>query len=498
MVAPTPPSVLTESPAEVPPEIRCEVAVIGSGPGGSVTACLLAEAGLGVLLIEEGPYLPLESCPPFSVEEMEQKYRNGGLTAALGSPKVQYVEGRCVGGGSEINSGLYYRTPAEVLHQWRQQYQVQALEETDLLPHFEACERAVNVCLMPGKPPAASLKLYEGAVKLGWQAAEVPRWFRYDESSDPTAPPKGTKQSMTKTFVPQALKAGCQLLPQTRIHRIRQEGNLWVLRGEYRPAAEHPRPIQITADTVFVAGGAVQTPALLRRSGITRNIGNALRLHPTVKLTAQFPEAINSADMGVPVHQVKQFSPRYSFGCSISSYPYLKLGMNDHREAVATVDTHWQQMGIYYAMITGKGHGSVRCVPGFRDPLVRYKLMDGDMQALAEALHNLAKLLFEAGAIALYPSITHGPRLTHPKNLLDLPEMLPRSHTNLMTIHLFSSCPMGENRDRCATDSFGRVHGFKNLYVSDASLLCSAPGVNPQGTIMAIARRNALKFLGKL
>jgi choline dehydrogenase-like flavoprotein len=202
--------------------------------------------------------------------------------------------------------------------------------------------------------------------------------------------------------------------------------------------------------------------------------------------------------MGVPVHQVKQFSPRYSFGCSISSYPYLKLGMNDHREAVATVDTHWQQMGIYYAMITGKGHGSVRCVPGFRDPLVRYKLMDGDMQALAEALHNLAKLLFEAGAIALYPSITHGPRLTHPKNLLDLPEMLPRSHTNLMTIHLFSSCPMGENRDRCATDSFGRVHGFKNLYVSDASLLCSAPGVNPQGTIMAIARRNALKFLGKL
>jgi choline dehydrogenase-like flavoprotein len=67
-----------------------------------------------------------------------------------------------------------------------------------------------------------------------------------------------------------------------------------------------------------------------------------------------------------------------------------------------------------------------------------------------------------------------------------------------MTIHLFSSCPMGENKKICAVDSFGKVHGFKNLYVADASLLCTAPGVNPQGSIMAIARRNALHFLGKL
>jgi len=57
---------------------------------------------------------------------------------------------------------------------------------------------------------------------------------------------------------------------------------------------------------------------------------------------------------------------------------------------------------------------------------------------------------------------------------------------------------MGENRQRCATDSFGKVHEHKNLYVADASLLCDAPGVNPQGTIMALVRRNTMKFLGTL
>ena len=44
----------------------------------------------------------------------------------------------------------------------------------------------------------------------------------------------------------------------------------------------------------------------------------------------------------------------------------------------------------------------------------------------------------------------------------------------------------------------GAVPGFPNLFVNDASLLCTAPGVNPQGSIMALARRNVMKFLGKI
>ena len=93
-------------------QLRAEIVVIGSGPGGAITACLLAEAGRDVLLVEEGANLPLTSCEPFSMEEMVQKYRNGGQTVALGKNTISYVEGRCVGGGSEINSGLYHRTPS--------------------------------------------------------------------------------------------------------------------------------------------------------------------------------------------------------------------------------------------------------------------------------------------------------------------------------------------------------------------------------------------------
>ena len=76
-----------------------------------------------------------------------------------------------------------------------------------------------------------------------------------------------------------------------------------------------------------------------------------------------------------------------------------------------------------------------------------------------------------------------------------LSDLLPRKRAQLITIHLFSSCPMGENRQRTATDSFGRVWDAPGLYVNDASLLCTAPGVNPQGSVMGFAWRNALAHL---
>ncbi|MGB3536386.1 MAG: GMC family oxidoreductase [Microcoleaceae cyanobacterium] len=473
--------------------INCEIAVIGSGPGGAITACLLAEAGRDVLLIEEGDFLPLESCAPFSKQEMVQKYRNGGLTAAFGKPKIQYVEGRCVGGGSEINSGLYHRTPIEILEKWQTEFEVDALTETDLKPHFEACEKAVHVCNLPGKPPAASMKLYQGAMQLGWNAVEVPRWFRYDTVIDVNKTPKGTRQSMTKTFIPRALNAGCKLLENTKINRLKKQSKKWVLLGKL----ETKYPVKIIAETVFICCGAIQTPALLRRSGIEQNIGNSLQMHPTVKVIAKFPEVVNSIDMGVPVHQVKQFA-KYSFGCSISSPPYLTVGMNDYPQDSAEVHKNWQKMAIYYAMITGEGKGSIRCIPGYQDPIVRYRLTQQDLTYLSRSLNQLCSLLLEVNAEALYPSISKFKKIAKRQNLSNIPQTLSKNNTNLMTVHIFSSCPMGENLQKCAVNSFGKIHNFDNLYINDASLLCTAPGVNPQGSIMAIARRNVLQFLGKL
>lgn len=480
------PDVIVEPPGDV----RAEIVVIGSGPGGAVTACVLAEAGRDVVLVEEGPLLALESATPFSAAEMRQKYRNGGITVALGEPKVNYAEGRVVGGGSEVNSGLYHRTPPDVLERWGHDFGFAHTGERDLAPHFAACEQDVSVSYLPGAAPAASRRLHEGAQRLGWSSLEVPRWYRYA----PDGSGAGVKQTMSKTYVPRATGAGCRLIAGTRVARLARGDGGWTLRCDPARPDAGGSSFTIRAGRVFVAGGAIQTPALLRRSGITHNVGDSLRMHPTVKVVARFDDVVNAPGMGVPVHQVKEFAPHLSFGCSISEPPHLALAMTDHPEHIPEVREQWPHLAVYYAMSDG-GAGRVRNVPGYRDPLVSFALGEADLAQLADGLEKLCRCLLAAGATALYPSIRGCPPLHGESDLALLPHVLPRDRTSLMTIHCFSTCPAGESRARTAADSLGRVHDASGLAIADASLLCGAPGVNPQGSIMALARRNALAFL---
>ena len=109
--------------------------------------------------------------------------------------------------------------------------------------------------------------------------------------------------------------------------------------------------------------------------------------------------------------------------------------------------------------------GSRQPLPGFPDPLVRYPLSVEDRRDLATGLQRLAQMLFAAGARELYPSIAGVPRLISAAEIRLLPAEIPRERSSVMTIHLFSSCPMGENRRLAAADSFGRLHGLSGLRV---------------------------------
>jgi hypothetical protein len=79
--------------------------VVGSGAGGAVAACLLAEAGFDVLLIEEGGLHKTESFSTNVLEMMRALYRDFGASMILGKPGIIFAEGRCAGGSTVINGG---------------------------------------------------------------------------------------------------------------------------------------------------------------------------------------------------------------------------------------------------------------------------------------------------------------------------------------------------------------------------------------------------------
>jgi choline dehydrogenase-like flavoprotein len=171
------------------------------------------------------------------------------------------------------------------------------------------------------------------------------------------------------------------------------------------------------------------------------------------------------------------------------------MAMTDHPNSAELVNTVWKKMAIYYAMTNAAGKGAVKALPVYKDPLVQYGITQEEKQHLAEGLKKLCELLFAAGAEVLYPSIAGSSPLHSMEDVNKLPASIPAATSNLMTIHLFSSCPMGENRHVCATDSYGKLHGVEGLYINDASLLPTALGVNPQGTVMAFALRNIDHFI---
>ena len=347
-------------------------------------------------------------------------------------------------------------------------------------------EQAINVTMVPGPPSAPSDVLRRGAEGLGWQNSEIPRWMKY-ESGDPG---RGQRQSMTRTYLPRAAAAGARLVTGCRVD------SLEFTHGEARRALTtlaDGRRGSIAFRHVFVCGGAIQSPALLQRSRIAGHFGQSLAVHPTVKLAARFTDEMHAGD-DVPVHQVKEFAPDLSFGGSASQPGLVALALSDQWRTFARAVTDWRRINVYYAAITSEGRGRVRAVRGLRDPIVTYGLTRRDRLLLGSGLARLALLMLEAGADEVYPSFRGAPLVRKRSDLATMQSRFSAARASVMTVHLCSTVPMGEDTDRCGADSFGRVHGTRNVWVNDASLLPTAPGVNPQGTVMALAIRNARRF----
>lgn len=470
------------------PRLVTDVLVIGSGAGGATTAALLAEAGFDVVVVEEGPWVEQDEVRPFSLEQMDRQYRSGGVTVALGLPSIAYTEGRCAGGGTEVNSGLYFRPPADLIERWRAEYSIDDLVLDEIDQIADEIETTLSVSTVPGRATPASERLRCGAVQLGWRQSEIPRWMTYPPGGDAVT---GARQSMTRTYLPRAVAAGARMVVGCRVDRLVSLGSR-ALAAEVTHADGSTGTIRCRH--VFVCGGAIQSPALLQRSGIRGLVGRSLAVHPTVKLAARFADQVNVPD-DVPVHQVKEFAPDLSFGGSASHPGLVALALSDQWSTFAPAVVDWPRMSVYYAAITSQGRGTVHAVPGLRDPLVTYRLSRRDRALLGSGLARLSLLMLEAGADAVFPSFRGAPCVRTRADLAEMTQRFSAAKAGVMTVHLCSTVPLGEDRRRCAADSFGRVHGTTNVWVNDASLLPTAPGVNPQATVMAIATRNARRFI---
>jgi choline dehydrogenase-like flavoprotein len=484
--------------------LECGVVIVGSGAGGATVAAELAEAGVDVVVIEEGGYHPTESFTAGTGRALRTLYRDGGGGMAVGRPSVLYTEGRCVGGSTVVNGGMSWRTPGRVLRRWAEQEGLREFSERDLDPYFTAIESRLSVGLQDPETIGRDSELFRaGAQARGWAVVPNRRNQLHcaGTSNCSSGCPTGAKRSMLVTSVPRALALGARLFADCRVDRITRSGaGVTGVTGHFvRPGGRWGPGLTVHARAVVVAGGAIQTPALLARSGLrsaSGRLGRNLSVHPNAVVTAFFDQDVTGWQ---GVHQAFQVREFLDEGLLLTATnltpPMLAAIMPAYGAELGELMADYNRIVTAGPLVSDTGPGRVRHVPGL-GPQVFYQLTDHDAARAARGVELTAEALFTAGAQRVLLPFTGAPVIRDPAGLRRvLAQPVDKRSLQLFSIHLMGTARMSEDPRRGVTGSFGEFHGVPGLIVADASLFPGPVGINPMETVIALAMRNARRLV---
>jgi choline dehydrogenase-like flavoprotein len=250
---------------------------------------------------------------------------------------------------------------------------------------------------------------------------------------------------------------------------------------------------------VIVAGGAIQTPALLARSGLrsaSGQLGRNLSLHPNATVIAFFDEDVTGWH---GVHQAFQVREFMSEGLVLTAQnltpPQLAGIIQSYGPELGELMADYNRIVTAGPLVSDTGTGRVRTVPGL-GPQVFYRLADADADRVVRGVELTAEALFAAGARRVLLPFDGAPEVRSPGQLRDLlGRPVAKRSIQLYSIHLMGTARMNADPRRGVVDSFGAFHGVPGLFVTDASLFPGPTGINPMETIIALAMRNAGRLI---
>lgn len=483
------PELAVERSAEAPSTLRADAVVVGSGAGGALAALRLAEKGMRVIVVEEGRrFLVEEFRTGHPLQRFASLYRRAGTTVALGSPPISLLLGWGVGGTTLVNSGTCYRTPTQVLKRWVEDERLDVADEAVLNPHFEDVEKMLEVGPVPEEVMGANGKLaLEGAKALGLNAGPLKRNAPGCRGTCQCAIgcPTNAKAGVHLSVLPAACSLGTTIVSEARVERILEENGRAKGVLARRPDGSQ---IYVEAPRVVVACGSIETPALLRRSGLGGHprIGRNLTLHPGSAVVGIFDEEV------VPWRGVLQ-------SAAIDSY---------HQERGVLMEATSAPPGMTSAMLPGWGKELVRQVETMRytamlgamiadrpsgavygkvNPIIVYRLHREDARTMAWAAVECARVLSAAGAKGFIAPLTGVPPQSSIEELEETMREADPRKLHLAAFHPVGTCASGGIPERHPVDHRGRLRGIEGVWVCDGSVLPGCPTVNPQVTIMALA-----------
>ncbi|HEY2627558.1 MAG TPA: GMC family oxidoreductase N-terminal domain-containing protein, partial [Usitatibacter sp.] len=283
-------------------EMEVDVVVVGSGAGGGVTAEILAQAGLKVAIVEEGPFMSSSDFQMRERDAYEQLYQDsaGRQTADHG---ITILQGRCVGGSTTVNWTASFRTPRRTLAYWKDALGIKTLDEASLAPWFARLEERLSIAPWTVAPNRNNDALRAGCEKLGFAWGTMRRNVKacLNLGYCGMGCPANAKQSMLLTTIPAALDKGATLVHRARVSKLVFEGDHVAACDAYGIARNGATPsihrVRLRARHFVLAAGGIGSPAILLRSAAPDPYdlgGKRTFLHPTVVSAALMRDPVDA------------------------------------------------------------------------------------------------------------------------------------------------------------------------------------------------------------
>lgn len=493
-----------------PVHLDCDVVIVGSGAGGATAARILAEAGLDVVVLEEGGRVtPREHSGMRPSQSVRHLWREAGLSIAIplgASPVINIMMGRCMGGSSALTGGVCFRAPESVTAEWVDTHGLAGLSSRDLEPYFEEVEKNLHVETVPPTMRSRSTRLFaEGARRMGFELEPMRRNTRacVGRSTCNFGCPEGAKMGVDESYLPAAQRAGARLFADCRVDRVRIERERAVgvegrvLNGRNGSAGSS---LRVRARRVVLSAGAIHTPLILQRTGLDRarhHLGKHLTLHPAFRVMARFAERVEGWRGALQSAFSRHFAGDGIQLNSVFVPPGVVAGAqpgvgSTHRMRAAQLPN----IAMFGVNLHDAGGGTVRRGIG-REPFVTYRMAREDRAAMAHGLEVAARTFAAAGAeevILPVAGLEPLPRAT--VHRFDFGALGPR-HLECTSQHPLGTCRIGRDAARGVVSLDHETWEVRELFVLDGSVVPTSLGVNPQLTIMALATRAAERILNR-
>lgn len=485
------------------------VVIVGSGAGGATVAEFLAERGFAVTVLEMGRYHKPKEFTQREDACMATLFQRAGGTGNR-DLSVVVMMGQGVGGSTVHNGCLCYRPPDAILARWAREYGVRDLTPASLEPYLRRVERNIGVGRVPEHMVNANNDvLRQGTLKLGWKG-HIPFHNRIECVGCGYCTlgcAYNRKQSMLITTIPKAESRGAKIMARVKIDTIlRKDGRAVGVEGtRYAESGEAEARLRVNAPRVVVSAGGVQSAVLLLRNGIsTEVVGRTLHIHPAMPVGALFDRPID-AYRGTPQTWVSdEFARFYEDGygghliMAQSATPGLTASLIPGvGEKLGAMMKQYNHIAAATGMIHDETNGVIS-VEGDRW-FIDYWPDERDRRELVEGAKRCAEIFLAAGAREVFLPCAEPVSIASVSEIGAFDAMPFEPHrVQIAAVHPQSSVPMGEDRTRCAVDSFGRSHEVAGLYVADMSVFPTSVGVPPQITTQALAARTADRIAASL